>query len=220
MQQKLTWYFDFISPFAYLQYSQFKRLPSSVTVEYKPILFAGLLGHWKNVGPAEIAPKRIFTYKHCYWLARKMSVPFKMPPAHPFKSLSALRLAIAAGSSAESVQSIFEAIWKMGYSLESGEAIKYLESASGIRESTNGLTLAEMISAPEVKEKLRTNTEQAAKDNVFGVPTFVVQDKRRESFWGLDAFDMLLDYLEDPKSYYDEEMTRIESLPEGIQRKR
>ena len=71
---KLTWYFDFISPFAYIQHCQFDRLPKDVTVEYKPILLAGLLNHWENVGPAEIEPKRVFTYKHCYWLAKNNNI--------------------------------------------------------------------------------------------------------------------------------------------------
>lgn len=47
---KLDWYFDFISPFAYLQHCQFDRLPKAAEVQYKPILFAGLLNHWGNVG--------------------------------------------------------------------------------------------------------------------------------------------------------------------------
>ena len=77
---KLIWYFDFISPFAYMQHCQFDKLPDSIDIEYRPILFAGLLKHWENVGPAEIAPKRIFTYKHCYWQAKRRNIPFKMPP--------------------------------------------------------------------------------------------------------------------------------------------
>ena len=73
---KLTWYFDFISPFAYLQHCLFDRLPQGLEIEYKPVLLAGLLNHWNNVGPAEIAPKRTFTYKHCYWLAKKMGIEY------------------------------------------------------------------------------------------------------------------------------------------------
>ena len=109
---KLTWYFDFISPFAYLQHAKFAQLPASVTVEYRPILFAGLLNHWQNVGPAEIAPKRIFTYKHCYWKAKQAGIPFNMPPAHPFNSLFALRLAIALKCQPNAIQTLFDVIWK------------------------------------------------------------------------------------------------------------
>ncbi|TQV89165.1 2-hydroxychromene-2-carboxylate isomerase [Aliikangiella coralliicola] len=211
---KLVWYFDFISPFAYLQHCQFDRLPTDVNIEYKPILFAGLLNHWQNVGPAEIAPKRKFTYKHCYWQARRASIPFKMPPAHPFNSLFALRLAIATNNQRENIQIIFESIWKEGLASDSNEAIRYLEKHLQIKN------LDVLTSAQSVKDQLRINTEEAANNEIFGVPTFMVKDQPGEIFWGLDAFEMLLDYLHAPTNFRDEEMDRVENLPIGVQRKR
>lgn len=211
---KLTWYFDFISPFAYLQHCQFDRLPKGVEVEYKPILLAGLLNHWENVGPAEIAPKRIFTYKHCYWQARKNNIGFKMPPAHPFNSLNALRLAIATGCKRETIQIIFETIWKQGLDINSADANNYLEKNLARND------LASLVSRQDVKDRLRKNTEEAADNLVFGVPTFTVNAPSKQMFWGLDAFDMLLDYLKDPIAFNDSEMQRIETLPVGVQRKR
>jgi 2-hydroxychromene-2-carboxylate isomerase len=211
---KLTWYFDFISPFAYLQYCHFDRLPQNTEVELKPILFSGLLNHWKNVGPAEIAPKRIFTYKHCYWMAKKRNIAFKMPPAHPFNSLSALRLAIACNNHPQAIQIIFETIWKDGLEFVPSTAIEKINSEIGI---TN---LVELVDDNDIKIELRKNTEEAAQNDVFGVPTFIPKDAPHEKFWGLDAFDMLLDYIEYPTAFRDSEMQRIEVLPEGIQRKR
>lgn len=211
---KLEWYFDFISPFAYLQLHQFERIPKEVEITIKPILFAGLLNHWKNVGPAEIPPKRIFTYKHCYWKAKALGIPFKMPPAHPFNSLAALRLAIALDCQLDSIKTIFSAIWEHGFALQSEECIEFLQTQLAI---TN---LAELIERQSVKDQLRTNTEKAAQLEVFGVPTFVPQDATNERFWGLDATEMLLDYLKDPKAFNDDQMQKIERLPEGVQRKR
>ncbi len=213
---KLNWYFDFISPFAYLQHCHFDRLPANVEVCYKPILFAGLLNHWQNIGPAEIPPKRIFTYKHCYWYARKHQIEFNMPPAHPFNSLSGLRLAIACNNQAVAVQTIFEAIWKHGFDLQSQQAIEWLESQLKIKN------ILELIANQSVKDQLKINTQQAASRNVFGVPTFSIETEQQqyENFWGLDAFDMMLDYIASPNSFNDEQMKRIEKLPEGIQRKR
>ena len=210
---KLYWFFDFISPFAYLQHCHFHKLPENIEIEYKPILFAGLLNHWDNVGPAEIAPKRLFTYKHCYWQARKQNIPFKMPPAHPFNSLNALRLALAVGCTPKSVQTIFETIWKSGLSIESNEVIEKLETELDISN------IAELISNKTVKDQLRKNTELAAKMSVFGVPTFITRTSPRELFWGVDSLDMLLEYLDDPDTFNDDEMRRIEQLPVGVQRK-
>ncbi|MCW8998475.1 MAG: DsbA family protein, partial [Kangiellaceae bacterium] len=185
-----------------------------VEIELKPILFAGLLNHWQNVGPAEIPPKRIFTYKHCYWKAKSLGVPFKMPPAHPFNSLAALRLAIALNCKLSSVKTIFSAIWEHGFSLQSEDCIDFLQTKLAI---TN---LPELIGQQSVKNQLRANTERAAQLDVFGVPTFVPLGDTKEHFWGLDATEMLLDYLKDPISFRDSQMQKIEQLPEGVQRKR
>ena len=70
----VDWYFDFISPFAWLQLNAFDRLPEGTKINYKPILFAGLLGHWEHKGPAEIPAKRVFTYQHTLWMARNLFV--------------------------------------------------------------------------------------------------------------------------------------------------
>lgn len=213
---KLNWYFDFISPFAYLQLSLFNRLPAEIELDYKPILFAGLLKHWQNIGPAEIPPKRIFTYKHCYWYARKHGIEFKMPPAHPFNSLNALRLAIACNCDPKAIQIIFDVIWKYGMDLHSKQTTDYLALELGINN------ISELISRQPVKDQLKVNTQHAANRNVFGVPTFSIKndENQYENFWGLDAFDMMLDYISSPTAFNDEPMLQLELLPEGVQRKR
>ena len=60
---KISWVFDVISPFAYLNLQQLDRLPANVTIDYVPVLFAGLLNHHDQIGPAEIVSKRRFTYR-------------------------------------------------------------------------------------------------------------------------------------------------------------
>ena len=84
MPRTADWYFDYLSPYAYLQFESFARLPDDLEVTLKPVLFAGLLGYWDNLGPAEIPAKRRQTYRYCHWLAGKRGVPFKAPPRHPF----------------------------------------------------------------------------------------------------------------------------------------
>lgn len=65
------WYFDFISPYAYLQAQRLQKLREYCELEPRPVLLAALLSHWGQLGPAEIAPKRQFTYKQVRWLARR-----------------------------------------------------------------------------------------------------------------------------------------------------
>ena len=66
-----TWYFDVISPFSYLALGEIEELAQRMTVTYRPILFAALLEHWKHLGPAEIPPKRIHTYRLCVFEAQR-----------------------------------------------------------------------------------------------------------------------------------------------------
>ena len=100
---KAVWYFDFISPFAYLQWQELARLPESLKISHRPVLFAGLLNHWGHKGPAEIPAKRRHTYRYCRWLAEQRNIPFTLPPAHPFNPLKALRLAVALGEDGQAI---------------------------------------------------------------------------------------------------------------------
>lgn len=103
----IRWYFDFISPFAYLQWHRVRTMQRHGPIELRPVLLAGLLGHHGQKGPAEIPGKREFTYRHVQWRAGRAGIAMRFPPAHPFNPLAALRLCIAAGSSPEATDAIF-----------------------------------------------------------------------------------------------------------------
>ena len=79
-----------------------------------PVLFGGLLKHWGQLGPAEIAPKRKFVYRFFKWQADQNNIPFKMPPRHPYNPLAALRLCIAAGGQLDHIRSVFHVIYGEG----------------------------------------------------------------------------------------------------------
>lgn len=204
------WYFDFVSPYAYLQLMQFKRLPDSLEIRYRPVLFAGLLKHWGQMGPAEIPEKRRQTYRQCQWLADRAGIPFKFPPVHPFVPLRALRLCIALGTEPAIIGAIFEFIYAEGRDVQSDDEWKALAARLEVDDADA------LISQPEVKDALRENTDEATQRGVFGVPTFAVND---ELFWGVDLTGLLLDYLADPKLFSHGEMARIDSMPMGAKRR-
>ncbi|MDJ0948270.1 MAG: 2-hydroxychromene-2-carboxylate isomerase [Alphaproteobacteria bacterium] len=208
---KVHWYFDFISPFSYLQHELLHRLPDTVEIVYEPVLFAGLLGRWGHKGPAEIPGKRLYTNRYCVWFAQNHGIPFKMPPKHPYNPLKALRLAIALDADPEAVATIFHFIWQEG---------RWTESAEDWAELTGRLGLADAddrIADPAVKDRLRENTEQAAAKGVFGVPTFLIGDTL---FWGVESTEMVVDYLKDPTLLEQGEMARLPDLPSGAERPR
>lgn len=207
--KQLAWYFDFISPFSYLQSELLHTLPADVQVTFKPLLFAGLLNHWDNKGPAEIAPKRTWTFEHCAWLAHRHGIPMTMPAHHPFNPLPLLRLCIALGSTDEVVHRLFRFVWREGR-LPTEE-----QHFSALLQELKATP--DMLDASEIKQRLRTHGEEAIAAGVFGVPTAVVDNR---CFWGLDATDMLHAYLRgDP--FFDSELLRqARQLPPGIQRQR
>ena len=210
MAKQADWYFDYISPYPYLQMANFNRLPSDLTINPKPVLFAGLLGHWESKGPAEIPAKRRQTYRYCHWLAHKRGLPYKTPPRHPFNPLAFLRLTIALGSDFDVIAKIYHHIWGTGHDGQDPASLNALAETLGI-DDIDGLT-----SAPDVKLQLRQNTEEAIQKNVFGVPTFVIDD---EVFWGEDATEMMIDYLRNPDEFSRGEMGRLKDLPVASQRK-
>lgn len=208
---KVTWVFDVISPFAYLSFKQLPQLPQPVAVEFMPVLFAGLLKHFGQKGPAEIDSKRRFTYRFALWRARKMGVAMRMPPNHPFNPIMALRLILAAGSTQPAIERVLDAAFLHGRDVADAGVIAELADALGVREP------AEALQAPDVKQRLRANTDWAIQKGVFGVPTLVVDG---EIFWGHDAFEMAADYLRDKTQFADADMRAIETLPIGVMRNR
>ena len=198
------WYFDFVSPYAYLQLAQFDRLPPALEITRRPVLFAGLLGHWKHRGPAEIPAKRVHTYRWCHWYAARQGIPFRMPPRHPFNPLRLLRLALARDGDAALVRALFDAVWAEGRDLSLEDEWQALTDRLGIAGADD------LIAAPAVKAALRHGTEEAAERGVFGVPTFAAGG---ELFWGLDATELFVDYLNDPARFRSGEYARIADLP-------
>ncbi len=204
------WYFDFISPFAFLQLPRVRALAGRWAIQPRPILFAAVLAHHRQLGPAEIKGKREFTYRMVQWTADASGVELKFPPAHPFNPMAALRLCIAAGSGWQAVDAIFAHIWKHGLAGDSAESLAALSAPLGIAE------IEHAIAAASVKEQLRANTEEAIASGVFGVPTLKLGD---ELFWGNDATPMAECFLENPAVFSQGEYARICALPVGVKRK-
>ncbi len=203
------WYFDFVSPFSYLQCEQLPTLERSIRIRYRPVLFAALLAAHGHKGPAEIASKRRFTYRFVVWQAAKLGIALKFPAVHPFNPLSLLRLAIVADCEPSAVRRIFRFVWRDGRLGDLPIEWAELTSELDIPDA------ASRIASSEVKDALRKNTDEAIARGIFGVPTLAIGD---ELFWGVDATAMAADYVAQGCKFTDAEMTRVASLPAGVQR--
>lgn len=205
----VVWYFDFISPFAWLQWPHIKALAEERPVTLRPVLLAGVLDRVGQKGPAEIPAKREFIYRHVLWRARQAGYPLHFPPRHPFNPLAALRLCIAAGSGVPATEAIFDWIWGQGREGDMIEALAPVATGLGIAEP------AAAVADPAVKAQLKANFEAAMAEGVFGVPTLSIDGRL---FWGSDAHDFALACLRDPDLWEEAEMHRVAHLPVGASR--
>jgi 2-hydroxychromene-2-carboxylate isomerase len=179
--KSITCWFDPISPYAYLA---FEHLPEalvgcSYAVEYRPVLFAGLLAHWGQRGPAEIEPKRAWTYRDVAWQAQRHGIEMTLPAVHPFNPLPLLRLAVAAGPNRRVVEAVMRHVWRGGADAADPARLDALRLA---------LAPARDPASVAVKAALRATTDAAIARGVFGVPTFELDGRL---FWGFDALPML-----------------------------
>jgi 2-hydroxychromene-2-carboxylate isomerase len=211
--KEIDFYLDFISPYAYLA---FEKLPEALTgisyrVTHKPVLFAGLLKHHGQLGPAEIAPKRDWTYRQVLWLAHSQGIELQMPASHPFNPLALLRLAVACDARDEPnryvCETIFRHVWQGG-----GEAV----DPARLKALTDLLAPARPVDDPAVKAGLKAHTAAALALGLFGVPSFVVDGK---VFWGFDALPMLRAYLLGDPWFQGDDWDSVSRVGAGVVRR-
>lgn len=203
----IRFYFDFVSPYAYLA---FEKLPQalqglSYSVDYQPVLFAGFLKQHGQLGPAEIPPKRDWTYRQVLWNAHANGVPMRMPAAHPFNPLALLRLALACGEDGlvnrYVAETLLRHVWRDG-----GDPV----DAARVLALRQSLNPKRDPASDEVKNELKSNTDAAIAKGLFGVPTMAVDDKL---FWGFDALPMLRAYLEGDAWFDSGDWEAVAQLP-------
>jgi 2-hydroxychromene-2-carboxylate isomerase len=208
----ITFWFDFISPYAYLA---FEKLPEalkglSYRVDYRPVLFAGLLKHHGQLGPAEIPPKRDWTYRQVLWLAHANGIPMEMPAAHPFNPLGALRLALACGEGGLVNRSVAEAVFRHVWR-GAGDAA----DAQRLAELAADLQPARDPNGSDVKAELKANTDAAIARGLFGVPTCEVDGNL---FWGFDGLALLRAYCDGDPWFASGAWEAAAALPAGVKR--
>jgi 2-hydroxychromene-2-carboxylate isomerase len=179
--KRITCWIDVISPYAYLA---FERLPQalqgcSYEVDYRPLLFAGLLQHHATKGPAEVEPKRAWTFRQVHWLAAQHGIAIDTPLRHPFNPLPLLRLALACGPNRRVMETIFRHVWLGGADAADPDRLAALQATLAPKADPAGA---------DVKAALKANTDEAIAQGVFGVPSFTLDGR---VFWGLDALPML-----------------------------
>ena len=190
----IRFYFDYISPNAYLAWTQLPALAErhGCLIESVPVLFAGLLEANRQLGPAEVPAKMRWMWKNTLRKAAAIGVPLNIPAFHPFNPLLALRvssLALDAKQRLGLIDAFFGAVWVHGLQIAEPSVVEKVASEVGL----DGGALIVRAQQPECKAQLRNQTDQAIADGVFGVPTMAVGD---ELFWGYDDMTFLQRFLD------------------------
>ncbi len=206
-----AWYFDVVSPFAYLALPAVEAIARRRSVMFRPVVLGAVLAHWGQLGPAEIAPERTHTYRLCQFIADRAGLPLRFPPRHPFRSLDALRLLAALDGDPGAVRAAFDFAWAEGRDPGERAERDALCARLGIRDHDA------FIAEHDAKARLHAGTDAAIAAGVFGVPTLAVGGAL---FWGLDAMPMAEAALDDPGLPKRGEMARVAALPVGVQRRR
>jgi 2-hydroxychromene-2-carboxylate isomerase len=209
----ITFYLDFISPYAWLAFEEMPQalMGLSYSVTYKPLLFAALLKHHGQLGPAEIPAKRDWTYRQVQWLAHSKGLALDMPAAHPFNPLGLLRVSLATDAKGQPNRNVCETLFKHVW-------VGGADAADPTRMAaiTQQLAPKRDPSDDSVKAQLRAHSDEAIGAGVFGVPAFEVDGK---VFWGLDGLPMLRAYLEGDTWFDGPFWNAAMDVPAGVVRK-
>lgn len=217
MSRTVTLHFDFVSPYSWLALEDLPAFVTrhSVVLELRPVVYAALLDATGLVGPVETPAKRTYTFADVRRCAELRGLMLQGPPAHPFRSLAALRLACAHADHERSLAlcvRLARAAWAEGGDLENPALLRRIARDVGMPP----LDLDALLQDGAVKARLRRNTDEALARGVFGVPTL---DLQGELFWGHDRLDHLAARLENRLSDPRPGLEQLLDRPRGATRK-
>lgn len=188
--EQIDFYFDYISHNAYLAWHVLPGLAEKYGCDLRavPVLFAGFLKAFGQLGPAEVGPKLDWMNRNNLRKARLLGIPLRAPTLHPFNPLLLLRLSaqdMAQAQRSRLTGTLLRAVWVDGLDPNDSDALATRLTADGFDANA----LIGGASSDAAKAQLRANTEDAIARGGFGVPTMMLGTK---VFWGYDD----LPYLE------------------------
>ena len=187
MIKEIDFYFDFISPYSYLAHQKIKNI-KNVSFNYKPILLGGLHNLQGITAPAFIKPKLKHMISDCDLIAKKDGFNFIWNSKFPINTLNIMRGYLFINNIDTKVlylNIMFDAYWKNNLDTSNVKILKTLLKKCKIDTNSffNG------IKDQKIKDKLKSITEKAHNEEIFGAPTFVVNKK---IFWGQDRLEFAL----------------------------
>jgi len=190
MIKSIDFYFDFISPYSYLAHKKIKILKEkkNINFNYKPILVGGLHNLQGITAPAFIKPKLKHMMSDCSLIAKKDKSNFIWNSKFPINSLNIMRGYLFINDETKDLflNIIFDAYWKDDLDTSNEKILETLLKKNKI----NSNEFFDGIKDPKIKDKLKNITQEAHDNEIFGAPSFVVNNK---IFWGQDRLEFALD---------------------------
>jgi 2-hydroxychromene-2-carboxylate isomerase len=187
MIKKVDFYFDFISPYSYLAHQKIKTI-KNVNFNYKPVLVGGLHNLQGITAPAFIKAKLNHMISDCDLIAKKDKTNFIWNSKFPINSLNIMRGYLFIDNEVKDIylNQMFNANWKDNLDTSNEETVNSILKKCDI----NSNDFFDGIKNPKIKDELKTITQEAHEKEIFGVPTFVVNNK---IFWGQDRLEFALE---------------------------
>ena len=188
----ITFYFDPVSPFAYLGSVEIERLAARLgrEVEWRPVLIGITILKVMGLKPLPETPLKGPYLKHdALRLADYYAVLFRYHGLSGINSLAALRSFVVLkerdGALAKLLaQKIFERLWVRGQDITRPADVADEAQALGIDPKA----LIRDIDTEHAKDLLKQQVDAAIAAGVFGVPYFIVDG---EPIWGVDRMWMV-----------------------------
>ena len=189
MSKSVEFFFDVGSPTVYLAATQLSKIAGrhGAPVLWRPFLLGGVFKATGNVSPATVPAKSRYMGDDLERFARRYEVPFLFNPFFPVNTLALMRGAVAyqqQGRLDQYIEAIFSAMWVTGKNMNEPTIVAEVLDTIGI----GAQEFLVAIAAQDVKDKLKSNTEEAVERGAFGAPTFFVGD---EMFFGQDRLDFV-----------------------------
>ena len=190
---RVEYFFDYVSPFAYLADTQLPALAQRTGAEivHRPFFLGGVMQATKNSPPITVPSKGRYMFVEIQRWAKRYGVPANPNPHFPVNTLAAMRVAVAALEEprfGDLHRALFRAVWVDGKNLADEAVLEATVAAAGL----DAAALLARAKEQAAKDALRRNTEEAVERGAFGAPTFFVGD---EMFWGNDRLDFVEEAL-------------------------
>ena len=188
MTRIIDFYFDFISPYTYLAHKKIQSLPKNTKINYKPILLGGLHNLEGITAPAFIKHKLKYMMNDCVLIAKKNKLDFMWNSKFPLNTINLMRGYLYINSDIRDIyiNIMFDAYWKDNLDISNEEILVSLLEKCNIEKNS----FFEGIKDQKIKDELKNKTKEAHDKEIFGAPTFIVNEK---IFWGQDRLEYALD---------------------------